>query len=398
MSEFPSRTIASSLSRRRKLFFIFASIAIGLFASLLVGEILLHALGIVPAFNVVYRDNYRLCDNDLLQYELVPGSADRDTTINSDGLRDREYSIDKPEEVVRIIVIGDSVVFGFGLPQKEAFAKHLERMLNRTTPNGSVTFEVLNFGVVSYNATQVVEACRTKAMKYDPDLILYGYVLNDPHAFSLELESLTAMKDEAERSLKEVLSRGIARTLSHSRLFLMLQQARLKAPTPPRVYDLDPQHIAIKQGDLPEYLRELHRNDSTFRRTTDAFDALSDLADRQSAPVLVAVFPIRQGVPWDEYELADVHARVMKEARHRQLQAIDLAPALRSIQNALELQLYHDFLHPNISGHRAVAVALLEWLGESERFFAMGVSLERLADSQGEDARYAGILLRGDGD
>ena len=51
--------------------------------------------------------------------------------INKAGFRDYEYSVDKPEGVFRIAVLGDSLIFGFGVNLEDTFPKVLERMLKK---------------------------------------------------------------------------------------------------------------------------------------------------------------------------------------------------------------------------------------------------------------------------
>lgn len=38
--------------------------------------------------------------------------SQKDVKLNSQGLRDYEYSLEKPEKVFRILVLGDSMTFG----------------------------------------------------------------------------------------------------------------------------------------------------------------------------------------------------------------------------------------------------------------------------------------------
>src|ERR1700678_3726131 len=57
-------------------------------------------------------------------------------SINSHGLRDREYSLQKPADVYRIVMLGDSTTLGWGVPEEQTVAKVLERELNASTGTG----------------------------------------------------------------------------------------------------------------------------------------------------------------------------------------------------------------------------------------------------------------------
>ncbi len=55
-------------------------------------------------------------------------------TINSYGLRGGEISTPKPPNTVRIVVVGDSITFGYGIPVESTYAKVLEKRLNNNAP------------------------------------------------------------------------------------------------------------------------------------------------------------------------------------------------------------------------------------------------------------------------
>ena len=98
-----------------------------LLLALLVAEVIVRVLGLAPQIGVVRRGRYRLCDNPLIGYELVPGyhsfrggeMVDFRGRSNSLGFRDREHTVEKPPGVCRVAVIGDSVAQGFGLEEDD---------------------------------------------------------------------------------------------------------------------------------------------------------------------------------------------------------------------------------------------------------------------------------------
>jgi hypothetical protein len=100
-------------------------------------------------------------------------------SINSHGLRDREYSLAKPADVFRIVMLGDSTTFGWGVPVEETVAKILEGQLNKTQVAGYSRFEVLNAGVGNYNTVQEVTHYLTYDREFHPDLVILEYFIND---------------------------------------------------------------------------------------------------------------------------------------------------------------------------------------------------------------------------
>ena len=55
-----------------------------------------------------------------------------DVSINSKGLRDREIAVQRRPGVFRILMLGDSLTFGWGVPQDSTIPKLLEKRLIET--------------------------------------------------------------------------------------------------------------------------------------------------------------------------------------------------------------------------------------------------------------------------
>jgi len=89
--------------------------------------------------------------------------------INSRGMRDGEIPYDKPPGTFRIVVLGDSRTFGFGVPVEKHFTTILEGYFTNV--------EVINMGVDGYGVDQELLYLRSEGFRYRPDLVL-AYV---PH-------------------------------------------------------------------------------------------------------------------------------------------------------------------------------------------------------------------------
>ncbi len=90
--------------------------------------------------------------------------------INAKGLRDNEYSYDKESGEFRIVCLGDSITFGWGVNAKERFTDILENYFTNVS--------VINMGVQGYGIDQELLFLMQKGVKYKPDLILI-YVIPD---------------------------------------------------------------------------------------------------------------------------------------------------------------------------------------------------------------------------
>jgi hypothetical protein len=97
--------------------------------------------------------------------------------INEQGFRNRPIAVSKPADVYRILVLGDSYVFGWGLQQTQTFSALLEARLNQT---GSRNYEVINAGVPRYGTAQEWLLYKRWVKHLDPDLVILSfYVGND---------------------------------------------------------------------------------------------------------------------------------------------------------------------------------------------------------------------------
>ncbi len=96
--------------------------------------------------------------------------------INSDGFRDHEYSVAKPADTTRIILLGDSFAFGWGVELEDSLPKQLEGVFDALV-DGDV--EVLNFGVPGVSISPEVNFLEDTGLKYNPDYVLIYFVSND---------------------------------------------------------------------------------------------------------------------------------------------------------------------------------------------------------------------------
>jgi len=116
-------------------------------------------------------------DNPKIGHVHKPGSKmelmDVDVSINSDGLRDRDYPVERGD-AYRIIFLGDSLTFGWGVEQEDTFQYILEDQISKVTPT-----EIINFGTGNYNTEQEVSLFFEKGVKYSPDKVVLFYFIND---------------------------------------------------------------------------------------------------------------------------------------------------------------------------------------------------------------------------
>ncbi len=97
--------------------------------------------------------------------------------FNSLGFRDRELAVPRPAEVIRVVVLGDSVIYGQGVHAEDLLTRRLERHLN-DAPTGRLV-EVANCGLPGYSPMEEVAGFGEAASAYQPQLVLLSLYEND---------------------------------------------------------------------------------------------------------------------------------------------------------------------------------------------------------------------------
>jgi hypothetical protein len=134
-----------------------------------------------PGSGVELGDMIRISEHPRLVYQLKPGLDNvykgARVRTNAAGWREEELPHEKDAGVIRIVTLGDSVMFGHGVEVDERYTDVLEDFLSRRFPQAR--WEIVNLAVSGYNLVMEVEALKRFGLAYDPDLVLYGYIGND---------------------------------------------------------------------------------------------------------------------------------------------------------------------------------------------------------------------------
>jgi hypothetical protein len=100
-----------------------------------------------------------------------------DVRINQHGLRGREIEYLKPAGTHRVLMLGDSLTFGWGVPEEDVTSVRLEQLLREKDP--SQRWEVVNSGVGNYNTRMEVHYLEKEGLRYSPDVVVLNYFIND---------------------------------------------------------------------------------------------------------------------------------------------------------------------------------------------------------------------------
>ena len=312
---------------RRVLFAVFS-----LLLCLLAGEVIIRGyLG----YNTVYdmeMTQYALTakvrsDNPLIGYTNRPNTTTRlmgvPVHINSDGFRGKEYPVHRSEKA-RVILLGDSFTFGWGVREGDTFADILEAGLNNISPA-----EVFNFSTGNYNTVQEVNLFLQKGLKYRPDKVVLFYFIND-----------------AEETPK-ISSFWF---LGHSRLISFFW---------PRVKMLINDHPGFQ--DYRFYYSGLYKQDQRgWIAAQKAFLLLRDVCQSNNIELKVILLPDLHDLL--NYPFQDEQRIVLAFLREHGIEALDITPHFMGRKDTKELWVRHDDPHPGALAHKLIARYALEFI------------------------------------
>lgn len=281
---------------------------------------------------VKYRSPYQHASRPDLIFTVKPNSRSHQV---SDGFR-RRYSERKENDVTRILIFGDSVTFGYHIEKEDIYSANLERLLN----SGSKKFEVVNYGISQYSTVQEVALAEAYVSKMSPDLIILGYVLNDPNP---------------DGSVNDFFKRDKARSLAGNWLL-----ERIKLLTNNR--EEDP---VLAGCEFFDYYSRMHCSVQKWGAVQNAFQRLADLSAQYDFPVLLVIFPMfssEPGATFSEYPWVEVHEQVRNEGIKNGFEVLDLLPDFSRYEVQDFKLADHDRLHPNKFGHEVAAKAIYEKL------------------------------------
>ena len=257
-----------------------------------------------------------------------------DVKTNSLGLRDVERAIPKPADVYRIVVLGDSITFGWGVAFEHTFCQVLERKLNQNPPIPGKRFEVVNTGVGNTNTSMEVRYFEAEGYKLEPDLVLLAWFINDAEPTPVPTENWLAYHSYA-----------------YTWITSMVDEVR-------RNND--------KQVGWQDYYRGLYADSQPgWGKSQKAIADLASFCKDKRIPCRVFLIPELHTVG-PKYEFADVHAKVAAVCAAAGLPVLELLDAFPAEQDPRKWWVSPGDAHPNGDGEELMGERLDRALREEQ--------------------------------
>ena len=142
----------------------------------LVGEIFIRYFTDIPpplmVKNIKLGDTYRKNTSTVI---FAPESKKYvSLSFNNEGFRGPSRDIVKPNNTIRIAILGDSQIAAIDSDVKDTFVHLLEQKLNHHHPERN--WEVLNFGVSGASTAQELNLYKEIVRKYKVDIVVCAYL------------------------------------------------------------------------------------------------------------------------------------------------------------------------------------------------------------------------------
>jgi lysophospholipase L1-like esterase len=274
------------------------------------------------------RDAKQVSTDPLIGHENAANRRARlmgsDFQTNSKGLRDREFSYVRVPGKLRVLMLGDSLTVGWGVAVEDTFAKRIERLYAKS----GIDAEVINTGVGNWNTIQEVQYFLTEGYKYQPDVVVLNFFVNDA-------EPVT--KDRPPSAL---MRNCYACVFVIGRFDTVMRQFFGKL-------------------DWSQYYLSLYGN-GAGKGWLDAKEAIHRLADFcrvKGITLLIASLPELHDV--GNYRLQRITDLVHQAADQYGVAFVDLLPYLKDQQSSM-LWVTPPDPHPNALAHQLIAQGLFE--------------------------------------
>ncbi len=262
--------------------------------------------------------------------------------INSLGLREREFDRKKLPGTTRILVLGDSVVFGDGVSAEDAFPRRLEARL----ASKFRSVEVLNAGVRGYNTYQELCFLREVGVALGPDVVILFYTTNDAEPLSKQGGLIDP------RFVWVAWAKDLVKKHSYLYAFFRKNLEVLRKNASPEKF-------------METYNDQFDTKNPGWIASYESLKEMKNLTDGLGARLVLAVYPRLEWADQKYPSASDrIRGQILDAGRSLGIETIDLlAPLMHGAPDASAIKITpSDTFHPNPKGHRLIAEILGSYL------------------------------------
>ena len=278
---------------------------------------------------------------------------------NSHHFRDVDHQWEKASHTLRILALGDSFTFGWGVPLEATFLKQLEDRLQQRMRK---RVETISSGVPGWGLNQYYRYLKHVGLTYDPDVIILAYFVDDlPTSFQETIAANPQYKPGVQFK---------GGTLSHSRLANFTKaiadqiRDRNRYKRVEYLYDLPARRKAWSQREHYLYTADGGERTKPYYRLLDEFlRKFRDLAKLSHAHLIVMFIPDVSQLYHPEMQ--HINRVLAKTTRSMDIPFLDMTPIFETGTDPSTYYLIPRDSHTNPRGHLAMAKALTPMVCEA---------------------------------
>jgi lysophospholipase L1-like esterase len=316
------------------------AVAFGVAVGLLAAEALVRIAAPQQPSPLVWRGEEGLVRLDPRSgFALIPGFSGpffRGTRVDvsSLGLRDREYGPKQPGEI-RVLSLGDSFAFGYGVENADAYCKVLERRLRSRFPG--VPIAVVNAGVGATSTRHMILQYERLRDVLHPDLALATFTAGNDVVGNWDFDG----------QLRQHVLTPLGPLGRHSHLVRLVRKALF--PITFYFENRAPWEVAYT-------IEQLAILEHTLAADRVPYLMLVVPTRHQVRPFTYPVAKVMWSLGWERID-ARQSRMVIAHFESAGVSYIDLLPVLAA-RDSTESAFIEDDEHTNAAGHRAIADAI----------------------------------------
>lgn len=249
---------------------------------------------------------------------------------NAKGYLDYDYPLEKTGK--RIVIIGDSVAAGHGVPFGKSFGKLLEKKLNGAFESA---YEVIVLAVPGYSTSQEIVLLKDEVFQYNPDLIIVAYHLNDP---------AHPLFHNAGGQVGLYFWKPASYALFYLKRLVFRTKSRIRGV----------------QSGCPKQPWSLFLHCVYWSDVEQSFREIMAVSGTKETPVVFAFLPLLLD-PADGKGLDKLYERLVDLAKKSGAQSINCMEPFKGYDME-SVRMLDDAWHPNERGHRIIAEKLFNSL------------------------------------
>jgi len=275
--------------------------------------------------------------------------------INSLGFRDDEIPIEKSENEIRIIFLGDSIVLSDFLPKDQIFVELIEKELNNHYIDKNIA--VINTGVTDIGIKEELDILTENVLRLDADYVILGFYLNDsrpPWGFTGELDAPGWLRSHS--LLIDMLYKKF-------KLAQFLKEKGVERASWKQSFDKlnwsNDRNDFLKWAKKAKYDWGAAWEHESWDTVDIQLQRLKLLSIEHNFKVAVVVFPVAYQVYTNFIE--NTPQTILKEKVKRlKFEYFDILPVLRPFR--AKFKMFYDQCHPTDKTHKIIAEALTKFI------------------------------------